>query len=290
MLIVTCDDGIKSEGYLALLEALMTHLREELLIIAPEEQSSAMSHCLTFFKPIFLSKTEMFGQTGYIVDGTPADAVLVALFHILPEPRSDDIIVVSGINRGANLGYDIHYSGTVAAAMEGVIHGHWGIAISVAEYENPDYRYAKLVAVATVLALRELARSEPSFQTLRGEMVLNINVPNTLPQKPQFTLTCQGKSRYIGRLYARYTPGGRKYLWIGGDYPRGEPEVYTDFWAISNQMVSFTPIGVNLTWAGYRIYNPELEGDKRELDKKIDLIREWVKRAEEIFLKLVKKL
>ncbi len=276
MLILTCDDGVFSEGFKALVRGALNVLSpEELILIGPEEERSASSHSLTFFKPIYLYerklKVEDIELRAFVTDGTPADNVIIALYYLLGG-KENDIIVLSGINRGANLGYDIHYSGTVSAALEASLKGGWGIAFSLAEYENPDYSTSEKVVSAFLKAfLRRL--TEDNFSALRGRITLNVNIPSvSLKSIRGISLTRAGRSIYRDRVILRVNPRGRKYLWLGGDYPWGESSEGTDFSAIRDNLISVTPIDVNPTWSGLL-----MDKDRGLNEKLMETLREFLR-------------
>ena len=235
-ILVTNDDGIDSEGLIALRRSLATI--GETLVIAPNHNWSAAGHTKTMHKPLRVTRVTMRdGSIGYASDGTPSDCVALSMLGFAGERPS---LVVSGINKGANLGGDITYSGTVAAAMESVINGVPGIAISLAAYQEWDFEFAALFAAR--LAAHVLDNG------LGGDVLLNVNVPNVPRSEIRgVEVTRLGKRVYRDRLIERQDPFGRSYYWIGGDEPTGQAEEGTDIWAIANGYVSVTPIHMDLT-------------------------------------------
>ena len=160
-ILVTNDDGIDSEGLLALAATLSA--LGEVTIVAPAAEQSACSHSISLFRPL---RYERLGPDRYAVQGTPADAVILAVDYLLPEKPS---LIVSGINKGANLGLNVFYSGTVSAALEGVLHGIPSFAISICSKTNfPFERAASFAAQLAALILRE---------GLPAGVLLNVNVP-----------------------------------------------------------------------------------------------------------------
>jgi 5'-nucleotidase len=236
-ILITNDDGIYSEGLLA----LKTALREvgEVVIVAPDRPRSASGHSITLHKPLRVEKVRMIdGELGYASNGTPSDCVSLGILDLAAGPVD---LVVSGINRGPNLGWDLTYSGTVSAAMEGAVMGVQSFAISVASYdESSGYDYAAKFAafLARILSTNKLPES----------MLLNVNVPGVPPdQIAGLEVTRQGKRHYSGRIEKRTDPMGRAYYWLGGDLPQDELEEGTDVKAIADDKVSVTPIHLDLT-------------------------------------------
>ncbi len=231
-ILLSNDDGIASEGLAALQEALAS--LDEVWVVAPDRDQSAVSHSLTLHRPL---RIEQVGRRAFAVDGTPTDCVNLAINGILPErPR----LVVSGINRGANLGDDITYSGTVSAAMEGTLLGVPAIAISLLGTERFDFSPA--AAFAHWLATQLLCDHLPP------DSLLNVNVPG-LPQHEikGFALTRQGKRRYGDAIVEKVDPRGKKYYWIGGNQLDFVDTEGTDFSAVRRGLISITPLHLDLT-------------------------------------------
>ncbi len=235
-ILVTNDDGIDSEGLLALKKSLSSV--GEVVVIAPNHNWSAAGHTKTMHKPLRVSKVTLRdGDTGYSSDGTPSDCVALAMLGVAGN-RPD--LVVSGINKGANLGGDITYSGTVAAAMESVVNNVPAIAISVASYI--EWQFEAAAEFGAKLASRILEHGMPP------NVLLNVNVPSTLKNEIKgVAITRLGKRIYQDKLIERQDPFGRNYYWIGGDEPSGDAEEGTDIWALANGYISVTPIHMDLT-------------------------------------------
>ena len=232
-ILLSNDDGIASDGLSALREAV-SGLDGEVWVVAPDRDQSAVSHSLTLHRPL---RIDDVGPRAFTVDGTPTDCVNLAINGILRErPR----LVISGINRGANLGDDITYSGTVSAAMEATLLGVPAIAVSVVGRERFDFGPA--AAFARQLAAAVL------HDRLPADTLLNVNVPG-LPAADikGFALTRQGKRRYGDVIVEKVDPRGRKYYWIGGgelDFVVAEG---TDFNAVQQGLISVTPLHLDLT-------------------------------------------
>lgn len=235
-ILVTNDDGIDSEGLIALSMSLSRV--GETVIIAPDHNWSAAGHNKTMYKPLRVNKVRVQGDLeGYACDGTPSDCVAMSMLGFTGL-RPD--LVVSGINKGANLGGDVTYSGTVAAAMEAVISGVPGIAVSLSSIHDQDFTVA--AEFAALVAERVLTEG------LDPSVLLNVNVPSIPRSAIQgVKITRLGQRIYRDRLIERQDPFGRSYYWIGGDEPTGEAEEGTDIGAIADGYISITPIHMDLT-------------------------------------------
>lgn len=231
-ILLSNDDGVASEGLRAL-QATLASL-DEVWVVAPDRDQSAVSHSLTLQRPL---RIEEVGLRTFAVDGTPTDCVNLALNGILRErPR----LVISGINRGANLGDDITYSGTVSAAMEGTLLGVPGIAVSLVGTDRFDFTAA--AEFTRRLATRLLRDPLPP------DTLLNVNVPE-LPaaEIKGFALTRQGKRRYGDAIVEKVDPRGKKYYWIGGNQLDFVDAEGTDFSAVQRGLISVTPLHLDLT-------------------------------------------
>lgn len=231
-ILLSNDDGISSDGLAALHEALAA--LDEVWVVAPDRDQSAVSHSLTLYRPL---RIEPMGPRSYAVDGTPTDCVNLAINGILQERPC---LMVSGINRGANLGDDITYSGTVSAAMEATLLGVPAVAVSVAGRGPFDYA----AATAFIKRLVKLVLR----QGLPADTLLNVNVPD-LPVHDirGYALTRQGKRRYSDAIVEKVDPRGKKYYWIGGGEADFVAAEGTDFAAIQAGLISVTPLHLDLT-------------------------------------------
>lgn len=245
-ILVTNDDGAQAEGLVALKQALEQFA--EVTVVAPDRPRSACGHSITLHKPLRLSETLLpDGTPGWMGSGTPSDCVTLGILDVMKDAPPD--LLFSGINHGPNLGWDLLYSGTVSAAMEGAIAGIPAVAISVAwrfrrmveEEEGPappiDFTHAAAYAA-------ELARQLES-RPLPPHTLLNVNVPYLEPKGVR--VTRQGVRRYPAKLDKRVDPMGRNYYWLGGDDPVDEPIEGTDVEAIRAQYISVTPVHLDLT-------------------------------------------
>ncbi|MCL4244399.1 MAG: 5'/3'-nucleotidase SurE [Candidatus Dadabacteria bacterium] len=246
-ILISNDDGINSEGLHKLHETLGD--LGEVFVVAPDRDQSAVSHSLSLYRPL---RIEQISDNVYTVDGTPTDCVNIAVNGILKDRKID--IVVSGINKGENLGDDITYSGTVSAAMEGALLGVPSIAVSLAtkvdfNFEAAAY-YSKLIA-------EYVLRSN-----LPPATILNVNVPH-MPKGDirGILVTRQGKRVYGEPIVEKVDPRGKKYYWIGG-YELGSLDIEnSDIAAVKSGYVSVTPISLDLTDYGFL---DKLRGDLPE--------------------------
>jgi 5'-nucleotidase len=237
-ILITNDDGYQSEGLAALHLALSDV--GETVVVAPDRNWSAAGHYRKLFDPLRAWEgTLLDGSPALLCDGTPADCVALAVMGLLP--RKPDM-VIAGINLGANLGTDLLYSGTVAAAMEGAIFGVPGIAVSQMRPKEGvwDFRAAQ---AAVVRLVRQL-----SARQLPPGILLNMNVPARTPEDVRgIKIARLGRRSYRDELVVRHDPRGKPYYWIGGSEPEDHHEDGTDVSAIAAGYVSLTPAHMDLT-------------------------------------------
>jgi len=235
LVLLTNDDGVQAPGLLALSQALHSL---NVFVIAPDHNWSASGHSKTMHKPLRAWATELAdGSKALATSGSPSDCVAMALLGLLDQTPD---LIVSGVNLGANIGHDLTYSGTVAAAMEGVIGGVPAIAVSLDTYEAGHYDVAARFTAQLVERVLETSLSDP--------LLLNVNIP-ALPEEDVrgVQITRLGHRLYRDALIKRSDPRGRTYYWIGGDPPGGIAEQGTDFGALSQGYISVTPILLDLT-------------------------------------------
>ena len=234
-ILLTNDDGIDAVGLATLRRALEGF--GDLWVVAPEREQSAASHALTLLDPL---RVRRLGERVFTVSGTPTDCVLVAVrgIHGLMEPKPD--LVISGINQGPNMGDDVTYSGTVAAAIEGRLLGLPALAFSNAAW-HPEQWDASAEVVRRIL---KLFLGDPRL----SDALVNVNIPD-LPLEGILgvCVTHLGKRRYRDEIEARTDPRGRMYYWIGGEPPVWEPDPLSDFGAVSSGYVSVTPLRMDWT-------------------------------------------
>ncbi len=232
-ILISNDDGIFSEGIRALVEALDS--LGEVWVVAPDRERSGSGHSLTLQHPLRVDKMQ---ERWYAVDGTPTDCIYLAINGIFKGERPS--IIVSGINKGANLGEDITYSGTVCAAMEGTILGTPSMAVSLVA--SSVYQFDTAARVSRMLAEILLERGLPE------DTFLNINVPPVAWDELEgIVITRQGKRIYANTVEEKVDPRGKSYYWIGGK-ERGWHELEnSDLYAVANNSVSITPLHLDLT-------------------------------------------
>ena len=235
IILVTNDDGIASPALLKLRDELQPLGR--VIIVAPDRDQSATSHSLTLNRPFRIHRHE---EDIYSVDGTPTDCVVAACHGLLAERPG---LVVSGINHGPNMGEDVFYSGTVAAAIEGTLQGSPAIAASLVTRELTDF--AGPARFVGLLARTVLERG------LSARRVLNVNIPHRpWDQVKGVKITRLGSRVYQDTLIRKVDPRGRDYYWIGGQDAVWEHLEGSDFNAVDSGYVSVTPMRLDLTDEG----------------------------------------
>jgi 5'-nucleotidase len=229
-ILVTNDDGYRSEGIKALADAFRR--LGAVTVVAPVEEASAIGHALTLRHPLRL---ETVGEATFAVDGTPTDCVNIAVTQVfkgLPD------LVVSGINKGWNLGDDVTYSGTVSGALEGALLGVPAIAVSLRATRSAyDFTYAARAAAAMGEAMLRRPLSPRTF--------LNINVPRGEPKG--YRVTVQAKRNHVTSVAERHDPKCRPYYWIEEGQNEWEPHDRSDYQAVRDGYVSITPLHPDLT-------------------------------------------
>jgi 5'-nucleotidase len=229
-ILLTNDDGFSADGIQVLADALEN--LAEVWLVAPQTEQSAVSHALTLNRPL---RFEQRGERRYAVDGTPTDCVTLAISSLFD--GNPPALVVSGINRGANMGVDVHYSGTVSAAFEGVILGFPALAVS--QQLGEGYSFERSAACACELAEWILGHGLPR------DTLLNLNVPVQPPKG--IRLTRLGARRYTEDVVEQEDPRGRQIFWIGGGRPIWEATPGTDFHEVACGYASVTPLHLDMT-------------------------------------------
>ena len=230
-ILVTNDDGVRSEGIHALAAALGE--LGEVTVVAPHLEASAIGHALTLRRPL---RMERVGERVYEVDGTPTDCVNIAFTQIY---KGQPDLVVSGINKGFNLGDDVTYSGTVSGALEGALLGVASMAVSL-ERVRTGYDFSHAAAAAAAMAALVLRGG-----VLQGQTFLNINVPAARPKG--FRLTVQAKRNHVTIVDPRVDPRGQKYYWIEEGENDWEPHDRSDYQAVRDGYISVTPLQPDMT-------------------------------------------
>jgi 5'-nucleotidase len=227
---VTNDDGVHSEGIRILADALAR--LGEVTIVAPIQEASAIGHALTLRRPL---RIDTISERVYAIDGTPTDCVNIAITHIL---RDKPDLIVSGINKGWNLGDDVTYSGTVSGALEGALLGIPSIAFS-AQRVRDEADYEPAVKAASLVTAAVLERGMPKFT------LLNVNTPWG-PNKG-FRVTVQAKRNHVTVVSERIDPRHRAYYWIEEGENKWEPHDRSDYQAVRDGYVSITPLQPDMT-------------------------------------------
>jgi 5'-nucleotidase len=225
------DDGVHAAGLRSLAEAFEG---DEVWVVAPDREQSASSHSISLHRPLRMVE---IAPRWYSVDGTPTDAVYMGMNLVLKGARPD--VVVSGVNHGPNLGNDVLYSGTVAAAMEAALLGVPAVAVSLAS--RPPQHFIEAARFAVALA-RRMVESRPA-----SPLLLNVNVPPGPIRGYRFVRL--GRRDYGSEVVEKTDPRGRKYYWIGGESPVGhETQPASDTNCVfEEKLVSVTPLDVDLT-------------------------------------------
>lgn len=234
-ILVTNDDGYLALGVRVLADAMREVGTVD--VVAPDREQSATSHSLTMHHPLRVRHPD---EHTAVVDGTPTDCVMLAIGELLDEKPD---VVVSGINHGANLGDDVLYSGTVAAAMESTILGIPSIAVSHVGRDHEDM-------AAWKAPLAHLIGQLVERDDLPPETLFNINLPPIAPAEVQgVKVTTLARRAYIGSLTRATDPNGREYFWIGGGESRwwGRDRTDTDYDAVRAGFISITPLHLDLT-------------------------------------------
>jgi len=239
-ILVTNDDGVLAPGLLALVQEMRR--LGKVSVLAPDRNWSGGGHVKTLDRALRVKEVRLAdGAQAFASDGAPSDCVALATLGFFKEKID---LVVSGINAGANLGHDVTYSGTVTAAMEAVIAGVPGIAVSL---ETLDGHLGDIDFGPAARAVAKIVH-QVIENGLAHEILLNVNVPFLPDEKIRgIALTRQGLRVYHSRLDERTDPRNKPYYWIGGDAPTGVPERGTDVGALAEGFVSVTPLQLDLT-------------------------------------------
>jgi len=239
-ILVTNDDGVQAPGLLALVTAMRP--LGKVTVLAPDRNWSASGHVKTMDRPLRVRETTLAdGSTAFTSDGAPSDCVALSLLGLVEETID---IVVSGINPNANIGHDVTYSGTVTAAMEAVITGVKGIAVSL---DSPE-GFRGVLDYSTAAVVAHKVTEQVIQDGLPEGVILNINVPYLKETELKgYMITRQGLRVYRDALDQRLDPRGHPYYWIGGEAPTGIAEEGTDFGALKEGYVSVTPLQLDLT-------------------------------------------
>jgi 5'-nucleotidase len=235
-ILISNDDGVTAPG-IKVLERIALTLSKDVWVVAPEHEQSAAAHSLTIRRPLRVRKVS---RRRFAVDGTPTDAVLLGIRHVLRDKAPD--LVLSGINRGANLGDDVTYSGTVAAAIEGTLLGVRSIAFSQEGKAGETIHWATAEHFAADLIRRLVSTG------WGRNVLLNVNFPDcAASQVTGVEVVRQGKRKIGDELMERLDPRGEPYVWIGAQRQEDRAEPGTDLEAVFRGAISVTPLGIDLT-------------------------------------------
>jgi 5'-nucleotidase len=230
-ILLTNDDGIYAEGIYAVYQELLKV--GDVTVVAPDSERSSVGHGITLSHPIWYKKVRRKGSFfGYGISGTPADCVKFAVAVILKKKPD---IVLSGINLGQNDGCSVFYSGTVAGAREGALLGLPSMAVSLATFVKPDFRYAAKCAASLVTKFTKIGMPKGTF--------LNVNVPAISASAVKgVKITRQGKVPIHGSFKKRFDPNLREYYWMTGRMPTHRRDHSIDTYALKDKYVTVTPI------------------------------------------------
>jgi 5'-nucleotidase len=240
-ILISNDDGIHAEGIRVLAEYLARKAENEVYVVAPDRERSATGHSLTLHKPLRVEKVTPPGNVkgAWSTTGTPSDCVKLAVMEILESPPD---IVISGINRGSNLGSELLYSGTVAGAMEGSFLNIPSIAVSQMITSEMEMHYDTAAQF-----IQKLLDVFPKAH-LSNRCLLNVNIPNVRwSELKGCSITELGVRLYDDRFEKRTDPRGRVYYWLTGQALDTDEAENSDAWAVLNNIASITPISFNMT-------------------------------------------
>ncbi len=232
LILLTNDDGVNSEGILTLRNHLLK--KHDIFIISPERERTCVAHAITLHKPLRIKE---IAAGIYSTNGTPADCVYLGVKVVLKRPPH---LIISGINKGPNMGQDVNYSGTVAAAKEGAFMRIPSLAVSLCARDNFRFNDAVKIVERIIKNICDIGTPDNTF--------LNINIPN-LPMKQVkgFMVTRLGKRIYNDAVVERLDPRGGRYYWIGGNGENYEHIRGSDFYAIEKGYISITPMDLDMS-------------------------------------------
>lgn len=237
LILVTNDDGITSPGIKALMEVAYKH--GEIVIIAPDKPQSGVGHAITLVSTLRINKVKLYDTyEGYSCSGTPVDCVKLAVNEIMPQKPD---LIVSGINHGSNCSINVIYSGTMSAAIEGVLEGIPSIGFSLLDYSiEADFTAAQKVADKIInTALKK---------KLPKNCCLNVNIPRVSESELMGVKICrQANANWVEKFDKRIDPSGKEYYWLTGEFKNYDNGKDTDVWALANNYVSVVPTQIDLT-------------------------------------------
>jgi 5'-nucleotidase len=242
LIVVVNDDGVDAQGIRILAETALEF--GKVVMVAPSSSKSGMSHAITFAHPLRLRKLHFSPDFEiYKTNGTPADAVKLAVRHLLKNQTID--LLLSGINHGANTSASVIYSGTVAGAVEGCLSGIPSIAFSVVNYDkNCDFEAAKIAVRQVIAAVLE--------NGLPPQICLSVNVPNIAAKDVKgYKITRQANNFWNETIDMRTDMAGNPYFWMGGNMQEADKGRDTDQWAVNHNYISVHPI--NTDWTNHQM-------------------------------------
>lgn len=251
-ILISNDDGVHADGIRALAKEFSRD--HDVVVVAPERERSTTGHSLTLHKPLRLHK---LGKNNYSVSGGPADCILLALHEIYKGKKPD--LVLSGINRGANLGQDVFYSGTASAAREAANQGIPSVAVSLSldfhkagkkeHFETAAKGLRKALDQALpIFAGRRISNWREGLRAWNPGMMLNVNAPNLpLAKVKGIAVATQGTRVYSTKLLKRTDFRGKDYFWIGGTYQGFREQKESDCWYVDRGYISITPLELDTT-------------------------------------------
>jgi 5'-nucleotidase len=247
-ILVTNDDGINASG-LRVLERVARQLSGDVWVVAPETNQSGASHSLTMHRPLRIRR---LSRRRFAVDGTPTDCVLLALQIVIKGGRAD--LVLSGVNHGGNLGEDVTYSGTIAAAMEATLFNVPAFALSQCCRNGQPVKWGTAEHYAPEIIARLFTKDWPH------DLLININFPDCPAGAiAGYRVTSQGKRKLGDELLERIDPRGQPYVWIGGLRSDDVQQAGTDLQAVAENYISMTPVHMDMT------HRPSFERLRRAL-------------------------
>lgn len=236
-ILITNDDGIFADGIIELAKEISKIAN--VYVVAPESQKSATGHSITIHSPIMVQESYIADNIkAYSISGTPADCVKVGIDAIFKDIDFD--LVLSGINNGPNLGTDVIYSGTVSAAIEGLVLNKPSIAVSYNEFKVKSDVYKD--AAKYVVMLVENIKDKLN---LLNDCILNVNIPNTKIKGSKITKL--GERKYDNVMEERISPFGQRYFWIGGNIRELDQDEDSDITCINDGYISITPVNIEMT-------------------------------------------
>ncbi|GAB5389637.1 MAG: 5'/3'-nucleotidase SurE [Alphaproteobacteria bacterium] len=235
-ILVTNDDSLSADG-IKVLEKIARQFTDDVWVVAPQTQQSGAGHSLTMHRPLRLTQVE---ERRFHVDGTPTDCMVIAISKVLADKKPD--LVLSGVNHGANLGEDVTYSGTIAAAMEATLLGVPAIAFSMDKSETYTWPWETAERFAP-----DIIRQITSIPW-EANSLFSVNFPNLPPEKVgKIRVVPHGQRKLEDDLQERTDPRGRKYYWVGQLIFRDEIDHNSDIAAIADGDISVTPLQMDLT-------------------------------------------